>query len=89
MQSCLPQKWPRTESPKPHTQPSVETTLPLRPSLTQLRVKMNEKKNNQRKGKSPKQVYSSFNKFYLEYLISQEFSAFAQRSELLQLCPVD
>lgn len=85
MQRHLPKKWPRKEFPQTHTQPRVETTLSLAPVLPNSDGK-GKKKKNQRKGKSPKQVYSSFNKFYLmvgsSWLLPKD-------QKLLQMCPMD
>lgn len=77
-------KWPRKEYPKTHTQPSNETTQSFYPTLSG-----RGKKKSQRKGKSPKQVYSSVNKFYLEYCIVRSSQLSPKGQKLLQLCPVD
>lgn len=50
---------------------------------------MEGEKKSQRKGKSPKQVYSSVNKFYLEYHIVRSSRLSPKGQKLLQLCPVD
>lgn len=68
----------------PNTHPAQHRNYPVLSNS-----EWNRKEKNQRKGKSPKQVYSSFNKFYLEYLIVGSSWLSPKGQKLLPLCPVD
>lgn len=67
----------------PNTHPAQHRNNPV---LSNSEWNRKEKKS---KGKSPKQVYSSFNKFYLEYLIVGSSWLSPKGQKLLPLCPVD